>query len=199
MTTSRPSLATCGLLRQRLGRTLPVFSGLLPFALASCTLGEPYVIEDGPTREPAEVTLASFESGTEGFAAPPSMADSSQLDTTTAFHSDGQRALAVTITKPQWLGVTFNSARNFSTRHRIKADLLARSAASRANLAIRSGASGWCELGFPKAGNLSPQVKRTLDARLEDLRCPGGDLGAVSGVYLWFDAGTFYIDNLRVE
>lgn len=190
----------------RLGYTRsPCALGWLPLIAGfGCTLGEPYVIDEGPDGPgpsgPTSIsTLASFESGTQGFGAPPGMANTSNVASTVAFHSDGQRGLSVTVNTAQWLGVSFASSRDFSTRTYIMADVFARSSASRGNLALGSGSNGWCELGYAAGGSMPLQATTTVSARLSTLNCSAANLGAVTGVYLWFDAGTFYVDNFRVQ
>jgi hypothetical protein len=173
-------------------------------AAVGCTLGEPYVIDDGTGQGGSDgwaqssSTLASFEVGAQDFGAPPGMAGTSNVASTSAFHSDGLRGVSVTVSTPQWLGVTFSSSRDFSMRTYIMADVFARSAASRRNLALSSGANGWCELGYVPGGT-PLQTTTTVSAKLSALNCSSGSLNAVKGVYLWFDAGTFYVDNFRVQ
>jgi hypothetical protein len=65
-------------------------------------------------------------------------------------------------------------------------------------LALSSGANGWCELGYVPGGT-PLQTTTTVSAKLSALNCSSGSLNAVKGVYLWFDAGTFYVDNFRVQ
>jgi hypothetical protein len=171
--------------------------------MAACTLGEPYVIDDGagpppPSPAGAVMALASFEMGTQGFGPLPGLPDTSDVVETTAFHSDGKRGLAVTVTTAQWLGITLMPARDFSKRTYIQADVVARSAASRSNLALSYGGAGWCELGFASSGTIPLEVSTSVDASLPIAGC-NADLHMVNGVYLWFDAGTFYVDNFRVQ
>lgn len=148
----------------------------------------------------AAITLFSFEDGTQGWAEQNWSQLGGTVAQTTAFATDGTHGLAVN-SMNEWFGAALPSAVDLSTKSTLKADLKTGDAGTSVSVVLQTGSSwDWCQGPFVWYGaGTTATVAQDL---LTGLSCSSGsapDLTQVHGIYLFFNAGTFLIDNIRAE
>jgi mannan endo-1,4-beta-mannosidase len=146
----------------------------------------------------AAIPIGDFETGTDGFVARNWNAAGGVVESSTDWASSGTHSLKVTVAG-DWIGKDLATPLDLSQKSVVKLDLKTLPAAgSSVSIALQVGpASTWCQGPFtwyPQDGTY--QV--SLDM-LTGLGCTSPDLTQIHGIDVFFNAGTFYVDNLRAE
>ncbi len=148
----------------------------------------------------AAIKLFSFEDGVEGWAEQSWSQLGGTVAQTTDFATDGTHGLQVNSLN-EWFGLDLPTAVDLSTKSTIKVDLKTNDVGTSAALVLKAGSSwSWCQGAFtwyPQGQTATVEV-----SLIDGLSCDGGaapDLTQVHGVYLYFNTGTFDIDNVRAE
>jgi mannan endo-1,4-beta-mannosidase len=146
----------------------------------------------------APITLFSFETGTEGWAAA-NWNDAGTVQQTANFHTDGAYGLQVNATNGGWFGLGFSSPFDLTGKTRLKFDLQTLTSGTSKEVAIQVGDGWtWCEGGG--WGWINAGTTTTVEIDLTSMSCGTPDLSKVQGMYIWFTGGgTFYIDTIRGE
>jgi len=148
-----------------------------------------------------EVTIYSFESGSEGFALRDPAAGGSFVSSS-AFHTDGKAGLEVTgPADGNWFGRALERPLDLRGKTRLAFDIQTGASGTSAELAVEFGPKGtWCQGGHWAWTN--PSSSRTIATALSELGCPPGtplDPAQIRGVWVFIKGGTFRIDNVRAE
>ena len=147
-----------------------------------------------------ELTLASFESGTDEFKT--ANATGGSVEQSSAFHTEGAQGLEVVAPSDgNWFGFTLPTAVDLSEFSALKVDLKTGGDGTPGELAIQVGAeNSWCQ------GSLwtwiNPSRTGTIKRSMSELACGAGanlDLTQVRAIWVFLKAGTFHIDNVRAE
>jgi len=146
----------------------------------------------------AAIVLATFESGTEGWAPGNWLPDAGALTQTTDFHPEGAHGLHLDVTAAHWFGPTLAEPVNLSSKSRIVYELRTGGTGTSVALALQVGPSfTWCQSSFPF---IQPNTTTTITVDLlTDFSCGSEVLGDVRGMFLFFNPGSFDIDNVRAE
>jgi mannan endo-1,4-beta-mannosidase len=146
----------------------------------------------------AAIVLATFESGTEGWAPGNWLPDAGVLTQTTDFHPEGAHGLHLDVTAAHWFGPTLAEPVNLSSKSRIVYELRTGGTGTSVALALQVGPSfTWCQSSFPF---IQPNTTTTITVDLlTDFSCGSEVLGDVRGMFLFFNPGSFDIDNVRAE
>ncbi|MEV4131782.1 cellulase family glycosylhydrolase [Dactylosporangium sp. NPDC049742] len=190
-------------------------TGVVTFTPAAGFVGRvaaPYTIRDeaGRTSNVAELrvtvknrpgdalVLASFEAGTEGWAAASWQSNAGTVAQTTEFHPEGSAGLRVTTADGGWFGVGGLTGVDLSGKSALRYELHTTTGTSY-SIAVQTGdAYTWCQStwGYASAGSTT-----TVEADLATaMSCDAAALADVRAVYVWFDGnGTHDIDHLRAQ
>ncbi|WP_327003835.1 cellulase family glycosylhydrolase [Dactylosporangium sp. NBC_01737] len=192
-------------------------AGVVTFTPAAGFVGRvvaPYTIRDqaGRTSNVAEVrvtvknrpgdalVLASFESGTEGWAPASWQAGAGTVTQTTEFHPEGAAGLRATTADGGWFGVAGLPERaDLSGKSVLRYELRTGATGTSYSVALQTGdAYTWCQStwGYASAGGTI-----TVEADLSTaMSCDAAALADVRAVYIWFDGnGVYDIDHLRAQ
>jgi mannan endo-1,4-beta-mannosidase len=152
-------------------------------------------VKPNPT---AAILIASFETGTEGWAAGNWQPNAGSVAQSTDYASEGTHSLKVTTADGGWFGTTFGASINLTGKTHIKFEVKTLAAGTSMNAAIQVGSGWtWCQGTW---GWVNPDTTTTVDLDLLNLGCASPDLSQVNGMYIWFSGGgTFYLDNVRAE
>jgi alpha-galactosidase len=151
--------------------------------------------------QPAEHTLFSFESGTDGFTiANPDSGGS--VEQSSAFHTDGEHALLVhTPAGGNWFGVRPDTPLDLTGATSLKFDVKAGTTGTSAEIAVQTADDSWCQ------GSLWTWVNagstKTVTRRIGQLACPAGvtlDTSRITAVWVFLNSGgDDVVDNIRTE
>jgi alpha-galactosidase len=150
--------------------------------------------------QPAERTLSSFESGTDGWTIA-NAGGGGSAEQSPAFHTDGQQGLLVhTPTNGNWFGHAVSL--DLTGASTIKFDLKAAGTGSVGEIALQVGDGyTWCQGGLWTWTD--PGASRTVARSLSQIGCPAGvtlDPAQIRAVWVFLNGGgDVWIDNLRVE
>jgi alpha-galactosidase len=152
--------------------------------------------------QPADRTLFSFETGTDGFtiANPDSGGTVAQ---TSDFATEGTHGLAVsTPVSGNWFGRTLDEPIDLSGRTAFSFDVLAGTTGTSGEIALQTGdAQTWCQGGHWAWTNAG--ASRTITETVDDIECPSGislDLSDVRGIWVFLNSGGIAkIDNIRTR
>lgn len=145
----------------------------------------------------AAIKLFSFEDGTQGWAPGNWQGNVGTVAQSTRFATDGSASLQVDATSGAWFGLDFSSSVNLTGKTRLKFDLKTGAAGTSQSVALKLGDSyTWCQAPW---SNINANTTTTVDIDLTNLGCSAPDLSKVQSIYVWFSAGTFYLDNVRAE
>ncbi|MBO3737588.1 cellulase family glycosylhydrolase [Actinoplanes flavus] len=150
--------------------------------------------------DPAAVAvLASFETGTEGWASAPWQANGGTVEQTTAFATHGTHGLRVNAADGGWFGVTFAEPIDLSTRTALKYDLrTSPTAGTNAAIAVQTGSGlAWCQSNFTWV-NQDSTTTATIDL-LSAMSCDSTALADVRILWIYINPGTVDIDHVRAE
>jgi alpha-galactosidase len=158
----------------------------------------------GPTDPvlPAERTLASFETGTDGWTIV-NADGGGAVERSAAFHTDGGFGLGVhTPTNGNWFGRALPEPLDLSGSSALKFDLKVVSVGTVGEFAIQVGPNwSWCQGGQWTWTN--PGGSRTVRRGFDQLSCPPGvslDTGEVHAIWVFLNSGgDVLIDNVRAE
>lgn len=146
----------------------------------------------------AAILIASFETGTEGWASASWQTNAGTTSQSSAFATDGSYSLQVDTTDGGWFGLSFPAPLDISGKTVIKIDLQTLGAGTSTNVALQLGSSWeWCQgtWGWVNGGSTA-----TIELDLLNLGCTNPDLSQLNGMYVWVSGGgTFYLDYVRAE
>ena len=152
----------------------------------------------------AAITIASFEG--EGDAALDGWAsadweDAGTVAVTSAYATQGSQGLEVT-SKGGWFGKVFASPLDLSAKSTVKFDLkTGPDAGTGSGVALKTGDTwAWCQASDWPWTAADATYTREVDL-INGITCEGVDLDLtkVQAVYLYFNPGTFLVDNVRAE
>lgn len=150
--------------------------------------------------DPAAVAvLASFETGTEGWASASWQPNGGTVAQTTDFATHGTHGLRVDAADGGWFGVTFPEPIDLSTRSALKYDLRTSPAAgTNAAIAVQTGSGfAWCQSNFTWI-NQDTTTTATIDL-LSAMSCDSTALADVRVLWIYINPGTVHLDNIRAE
>jgi mannan endo-1,4-beta-mannosidase len=152
-------------------------------------------VKPNPT---AAIQLASFETGTEGWASANWQANAGTVQQSNEYASQGSYSLKVVTADGGWFGTNFGVPINLTGKTHIKFEIKTLAAGTSQNAAIQVGAGWeWCQGSW---GWINPDTTSTVDIDLLNLSCASPNLSQVNSIYIWFSGGgTFYLDNVRAE
>ncbi|HEX2909974.1 MAG TPA: cellulase family glycosylhydrolase [Chloroflexia bacterium] len=144
--------------------------------------------------------LYSFEDGTEGWASADWQAPGTGTLTQSAdFHTDGNSSLKLDVSSSGgWFGLQTASTLDLSGKTHFLFDVKTGAASTSMNVAFKVGDSWtWCQGNW---GNINANSTTTYDVDLtQGLSCSLSDLAKVHAIYVWFSAGSYYLDAVRAE
>ncbi|HEV2778441.1 MAG TPA: cellulase family glycosylhydrolase [Actinophytocola sp.] len=146
----------------------------------------------------ADIPLATFETGTEGWAPGNWLPDAGVVSQTADFHPQGSFGLHLDVTAGHWFGVTFAEPLNLSAKSQIVYELRTGANGTPVALAMQTGPSfTWCQSSFPF---IQPDTTTTITVDLlSDFSCGSEVLGDVRVLYLFLNPGSYDIDNVRAR
>jgi mannan endo-1,4-beta-mannosidase len=147
----------------------------------------------------APLPLASFETGTEGWAPAPWQTNAGTVEQTGEFATDGTHGLRVTAADGGWFGVTLAEPADLSTRTTLKYDLrTGATAGTNAAIAVQTGAGlAWCQSNFTWV-NQGTVTTATIDL-LSAMSCDRAALADVRVLWIYVNPGTVDLDHVRAE
>ena len=152
--------------------------------------------------QPAERTLFSFESGTDGFTIANADGGGS-VEQTAAFHTDGSSGLLVHApVNGNWFGRTLSEPIDLTGTSELKVDIKSAAAGTSGEIAVQVGPdSSWCQGSLWTWTN--PVSSRTIARAFSQLSCPAGvslDTSQIRAVWVFLNGGgDVVIDNVRAE
>ena len=152
-------------------------------------------VKPNPT---AAILLASFETGTEGWASANWQSNAGTVEQSGEYASEGSHSLKVTTADGGWFGLNFSVPVNLTGKTHLKYEIKTLGAGTSLNAAIQIGANWeWCQGTW---GWSNPNTTTTVDIDLLNISCASPDLSQVNSIYIWFSGGgVFYLDNVRAE
>lgn len=147
----------------------------------------------------APIQIASFETGTEGWAPASWQTNAGTVSQTPDFHTDGANGLHVDAADGGWFGVTLAAPLDLSKKVALKYDLrTGADAGTGGAIAVQtSSALNWCQSTFtwlPQNSN----IMFSADL-LSQMSCDAVALSDVRQIYIWVSPGPFGLDNVRAE
>lgn len=147
----------------------------------------------------APIRIASFETGTEGWASAPWQTNGGTVTQTTDFHTDGAFGLHVAAADGGWFGVTLAEPLDLSGKAALRYDVrTGADAGTNGAIAVQTGAAlNWCQSVF----TWIPENNNTTFSAdlLSQMSCDATALSDVRQIYIWVNPGPFDIDNIRAE
>lgn len=148
-----------------------------------------------------EISIFSFEAGTEGFGVRNPSAGGSFAAAST-FHTDGKAGLEVTgPTDGNWFGRVLAKPLDLRGASRLAFDIKTGASGTSAELGVEFGPNNtWCQGGH--WAWTDPNSSRTIATALNELGCPPSaplDPAQIKAVWVFVKGGTFQIDNVRAE
>jgi mannan endo-1,4-beta-mannosidase len=152
-------------------------------------------VKPNPT---AAILLASFETGTDGWASASWQSNAGTVEQSADYSSQGSYSLKVTTADGGWFGLNFAAPVNLTGKTHIKFEIKTLGTGTSQNAAIQIGSSWtWCQGAW---GWINPNTTTTVDIDLLNISCASPDLSQVNSLYIWFSGGgVFYLDNVRAE
>ncbi|GGM48378.1 cellulase family glycosylhydrolase [Dactylosporangium sucinum] len=146
------------------------------------------------------LVLASFETGTDGWAPASWQANAGAVAQTADFHPHGGSGLRVTTADGGWFGAAALPERaDLSGKSALRLDLRTGTAGTSYSIAVQTGdAYAWCQSTWGYAG---AATTTTIEVDLATaMSCDATALADVRSVYVWFDGnGVYDVDYLRAE
>jgi mannan endo-1,4-beta-mannosidase len=144
----------------------------------------------------AAIAIATFETGTEGWAPGNWLPDAGVVSQTSEFHPQGAGGLHLDVTAAHWFGVTFAEPLNLAAKSSVAYELRTGANGTSVSLAMQTGPSfTWCQSSFPF---IQPNTTTTITVDLlTDFSCGSEVLGDIRGLLIFFNPGSFDIDNVR--
>jgi mannan endo-1,4-beta-mannosidase len=149
----------------------------------------------------AAILLATFETGTEGWAPGNWQPNAGTVEQSTDFATQGTHSLKFTAIDGGWLGVTFPTPVDLTGKTHIKVDIKTLGTGTSQDISLQIGSSfEWCQGNFTY---VQPNTTTTTDVDLvQAFSCDISTkpMNDVRGMYIYFSGnGTFYLDNVRAE
>jgi len=149
----------------------------------------------------AAILLASFETGTEGWAPGNWQPTAGTVEQSTDYASEGTHSLKFNAVDGGWVGVTFPSPVDLTGKTHIKADIKTLGTGTSQDIALQIGPGfEWCQGNFTF---VNANTTATTDIDLVGaFSCDIATkpMNDVRGIYIFFSGnGTFYLDNVRAE
>lgn len=147
----------------------------------------------------AAMTIASFETGTEGWAPASWQANAGTVAQSDQFATHGTHSLRVDAADGGWFGVTFAEPLDLSSRVTLKYDLRTDPATgSNAAIAVQTGPEFiWCQSNFAWV-NQDATYTAEIDL-IGSMSCDSAALADVRVMYLYINSGVHHVDNIRAE
>jgi mannan endo-1,4-beta-mannosidase len=144
----------------------------------------------------AAIPIATFETGTDGWAPGNWLPDAGVLSQTPDFHPEGSAGLHLDVTAAHWFGVTFAEPLNLSTKTQVAYELRTGATGTSVSLAMQTGpAFTWCQSSFPF---IQPNTTTTITVDLlTDFSCGSEVLNDIRGLLIFFNPGSYDLDNVR--
>jgi mannan endo-1,4-beta-mannosidase len=144
----------------------------------------------------AAIQVATFESGTEGWAPAPWMPGAGTLTQTPDFHTEGSFGLHLDVTTGHWFGPTFAQPLNLATKSQVVFDLRTGANGTAVALAMQVGPSfTFCQSSFPF---IQPGTTSTITVDLfTDFSCGVDQLDDIRTLFIFLNPGSYDIDNVR--
>ena len=119
------------------------------------------------------------------------------MSQTNAYHTDGQYSLQVqSLGSGDWFGRNLPNTLNVAGKTALKFDIDAVTNGSGVNVSIQSGSGWqWCQ------GNSWPYISgsnSTVTVQFSDMSC-APDLTQIHAIWIFMNAGTYDVDNVRAE
>ncbi len=118
------------------------------------------------------------------------------LTQTPDFHPEGTHGLHLDVTAGHWFGVSFAEPLDLSAKSEIAYELRTGASGTSVSLAIQAGPSfTWCQSPFPF---IQPNTTTTITVGLlTDLSACAGMFSDIRVLYIFFNPGSYDIDNVR--
>ncbi|HEX6684606.1 MAG TPA: cellulase family glycosylhydrolase [Candidatus Limnocylindrales bacterium] len=144
----------------------------------------------------AAIPIATFEAGTDGWGPGNWMPDAGTVTQTADFSPEGSFGLNLSVTAGHWFGLVFGTPLDLSTKSQILFELRTGASGTSVSLAVQTGPSfTWCQTPFPF---IQPGTTTTFTADFfTDLSGCAGQFNDVRALYIFFNPGSFDIDNVR--
>jgi mannan endo-1,4-beta-mannosidase len=146
------------------------------------------------------VVIASFETGTEGWASAPWQTNGGVTSSTSDFHPQGALGLHVAAADGGWFGVpALPEALNISGKSLLRYELRTAAAGTPTSIAVQTGPEfSWCQANF---GWVNPGLVTTVEVDLAtQLSCDVSALADIRAVWIYIGGGgEFDLDHLRAE
>lgn len=145
------------------------------------------------------IQIATFESGTEGWAPAPWQTNAGTVAQTPDFHTEGAYGLHISAADGGWFGIRLAAPLDLSGKVALKYDLrVGPDAGTSGAIAVQYGdVPSWCQSNFLWVPQNS-QLTVTADLRSQ-MSCDAAALADVREIYVWAHPGQFDIDNVRAE
>jgi len=145
------------------------------------------------------IQFATFETGTEGWAAAPWQGDIGTTSQTADFHTEGAYGLHISASGQGWFGIPLPAPVNLTGKVSLKFDLrTGPDAGTSGAIAVQYGdVPSWCQSNFAWVPQ-NTQITVTADL-LTQMSCDAAALADVRQIYVWSHPGEFDIDNVRAE
>jgi mannan endo-1,4-beta-mannosidase len=144
----------------------------------------------------AAIPIATFETGTDGWGPGNWMPEAGVVTQTPDFHPQGAFGLHLNVTAGHWFGLVYGEPLNLSTKSQIVYELRTGASGTSVSLAVQVGPSfTWCQTPFPF---IQPNTTTTITVDVfVDLGSCQPQLNDVRALYIFFNPGSFDIDNVR--
>lgn len=145
----------------------------------------------------AAVVISTFESGTDNWGPGNWLPDAGTVAQTQDFHPQGDYGLKLTVTAGHWFGPALATPLDLSGKQFVRFELHTGATGTSVSLAVQTGADyTWCQSPFPWI-NADTTTTVSFDL-LTEMSC-APNLADVKALYVFFNAGTFDLDNVRAE
>jgi mannan endo-1,4-beta-mannosidase len=146
------------------------------------------------------VVIASFETGTEGWASASWQSNGGVTSSTSDFHPEGALGLHVAAADGGWFGVpSLPEPINIAGRSLLRYELRTTTAGTPTSIAVQTGPEfSWCQANF---GWVNPGTVTTVEVDLAtQLSCDASALADIRAVWVYVGGGgEFDLDHLRAE
>jgi len=147
----------------------------------------------------AAITVASFETGTDGWAPGSWQPNAGTVSQTADFHTDGAFGLHVSGADGGWFGLNLSEPLNLATKTTLKVDIrTGPDSGTATDIAVQVGSSfEWCQGAFawvPENSNIT----FTVDL-VTSFSCDPAKVSEVRAIWVFIGPGQFDLDFVRAE